>query len=205
MKKFSLLMVLLSGSAVATTLPDPPKNVPVEQTQEQLQQQQQGQLQAQSADASADSRSTSSASATSSSGGNAQSISYSHQRSAPSLGQGSLMPAGCGMGANAGGSQPGGAAFLGFVFTTSECYKFILAQHLTAIGMVDSACDVLMSTRAATNAYKKAGLSKPKCDAPEAVRPVESKPTVVILESNSTSGLATKEELKRAFEASQGK
>lgn len=143
---------------------------------------------------------------TASNAGNAQSIAIQHQRSAPSLGQGSLMPSGCGMGANAGGSQPGGAAFLGFSFTTAECYKFLLAQHLTAIGMVDSACDVLMSTKSATAAYKKAGLAKPKCDAPEPVREKASSTTVIpIVVPPGVSTELLNETVKRAFEASQSK
>lgn len=160
---------------------------------------------ASSASTASSSQSQSAAGGNANNTGNAQAVSINHVRNAPGIAQGSLMPSGCGAAANAGGSNTGGAAFLGFAFTTNECYSFLLAQHLTAIGMTDSACDVLMSTKAATKAYRRANLPKPKCDTPDPVKPVVQ-PTVVVLEADKgVSRQEVDEKVKRAFEASQAK
>ena len=99
--------------------------------------------------------------------GNSQAttINQSAPRNAPSVAQGSLIPSGCGVAGNAGGSGVNGSGFLGIAFTTDECYKFLLAQSFSAIGMPDTACDVLLTTKAARKAFK--GKTLPSCTTAE--------------------------------------
>jgi hypothetical protein len=115
--------------------------------------------------------------------GNAQSVNVSHSgvRNAPSVAQGALITSGCGFGGNAGGSNVNGAGFLGISFTTNECYLYMLAQSFSAIGMPDTACDVLLSTRSARHAFK--GKALPDCTM------IRNRPSVVAVDQ----GLATKE------------
>jgi hypothetical protein len=105
-------------------------------------------------------------------GGDAQSTSAASQNQtqsavsgaeATSLGQGGLYNSGCGAGVNGGGSSPGGAGFLGATWTTHDCYLFLLAQRYESIGMADTACDVLNSTRAARKAFERLGIGPPDC------------------------------------------
>lgn len=109
--------------------------------------------------------------------GNSQSVNTKVERSAPSLGQGGLYNSGCGAGVNGGGSSPGGAGFLGATWTTHDCYLFLLAQRYEAIGMPDTACDVLNSTRAARKAFERLGIEPPDCKL--------KKPAEVVIESHS--------------------
>jgi hypothetical protein len=98
-----------------------------------------------------------------SSGGNVQSTSDVVERSAPSVGLGVIAPNGCGAGVQGGGSGTGGAGMLGFAWTTSECYAFILAQAYNAVGDRKTACLVLNTTNAARRAAKR-GLVLPNCE-----------------------------------------
>ena len=96
-------------------------------------------------------------------GGNVQSSTDVVERSAPSVGLGVIAPNGCGAGVQGGGSGTGGAGMLGFAWTTSECYAFILAQSYNAIGDRKTACLVLNTTNAARRAAKR-GLVLPSCE-----------------------------------------
>jgi hypothetical protein len=86
------------------------------------------------------------------------------------------MPSGCGVGGNAGGSGVNGSGFLGIAFTPAECYAFSLSQAFAAIGMPDTACDVLLTTKAAKRAFK--GKAMPDCTTASNRDPV---PSVVVV------------------------
>lgn len=99
-------------------------------------------------------------------GGEGGDVTITAPRQAPSLGQGSLIPSGCGAGTNGGGSGTHGAGFLGFAWTTDECYLFMLGEKFATIGMPDTACDIWLQTKAAARAFK--GKTKPSCTIPRA-------------------------------------
>lgn len=158
--------------------------------------------------------------------GNQQDISINHEavRQAPSIAQGAVMPSGCGVGGNAGGSQPGGAAFVGFSFTTEECYLLLYAAAYNAIGMPDTSCDLLNSSDTTQKAMKRLtkiearrnGLavarSLPDCTlAKNKPEPVDV-PTVVVLEDRGpriegtpASKEYVNEVVKRAIVTGSGK
>ena len=117
-------------------------------------------------------------------GGNAQSGSTlvnTYPQQVPALGQGSFAIQGCGVAGNLGGANSHGAGFLGFGFTPSECYRFMLAQAYQAVGQTVTACEVLAHTDTAKAAVKD-GLALPDCKpapvntppAPVAVVPVDA-------------------------------
>lgn len=76
-------------------------------------------------------------------------------RQAPSVAQGSFVISGCSVAGNAGGSNTHGSAFLGFGFTTRECYGFMLAQGFQAIGQSYEACEVLLTQNSTARAEKR--------------------------------------------------
>lgn len=137
------------------------------------------------AHASANSASTSSATATSASTANANpvqtaSVTESMPREAPAVGLGTII-AGCGAGAQGGGSNTHGAIIAGIGWTTDECYAFMLAQGYQAIGKRHEACEVLNTTKAADRARSR-GAHLPDCEdpaptAPAAVTPSSAQPT----------------------------
>jgi hypothetical protein len=142
--------------------------------------------------------------------GNAQSVNINYRRNAPSIAQGSLMPAGCGAAGNAGGSQQGGAAFLGLAWTTHECYLLQYAAAYQAIGMVDFSCDLLRTSKTVQKALKQLGVEHPGCTTAENRQPV---PAVVVLDQHShqekPEGTATharvNEAIDRAFKRAVAK
>lgn len=103
-------------------------------------------------------------SATSSSGGNAQTTTFTQPRQAPGLGQGALFVSGCAAGANGGSSSSGGAGFLGFTWTTSECHGWTLVQTLAQLGDLRGACEVLHTQKSARRAVKR-GAALTACEA----------------------------------------
>jgi hypothetical protein len=167
----------------------------ISQLQAQIQGQQQGQAQgqhqtAQGGDAAANNE------------GVEQAVEFSYPRQAPSVAQGSIAIAGCGAGGNAGGSNTGGAAFLGFSWVTPECHGWTLAQTYAAIGDVKAACEVANSQKAARRAAKR-GATLPDCNnLPVPVAPAEPapapSPAVVVVQTPDLSPYATKEALDRA-------
>lgn len=90
------------------------------------------------------------------------SVTITNPRNAPSLGQGSIIPSGCGVGGNAGGSNSHGAAFLGWSWTPDNCYLLMLGDKFASIGMPDTACDLWMQMSVAEAAFKKLG-RRPDC------------------------------------------
>jgi hypothetical protein len=127
--------------------------------------------------------------------GNSQSVNTKVERSAPSLGQGGLYNSGCGAGVNGGGSSPGGAGFLGATWTTHDCYLFLLAQRYESIGMADTACDVLNSTRAARKAFERLGIERPDCKLRQPSEVVIEHHAIPVQPAIDLSKYVTREEL----------
>ena len=119
---------------------------------------------------------------------------YHQVRQAPSIAQGSFAITGCSVGGNAGGSNKNGAAFLGFGWTPKECYAFMLAQAYQSIGQYKAVCDILRNTKVGRR-MEDDGIELPECLPQIVAIPVPP----------DMSEYATKEELERAFIASQTK
>jgi hypothetical protein len=122
--------------------------------------------------------------ATSNSGGNSLTVNESTPRQAPGLAQGSFAIIGCGIAANAGGSSPGGAGFLGFGYTPEQCYDFMLANAYCTAGATQACCEVLNNSKAGQRA-KKRGVTLPECrppaQQPPAPAPEPQAPIVVVV------------------------
>jgi len=116
------------------------------------------------------------AEASANSGGNELTVNERHVRQAPGLAQGSFAIVGCGVAANAGGSNVGGAAFLGFGFTPSQCYDFMLANAYCTAGATEACCEVLNNSKAGRRAQKR-GVRLPECRQPEPPPPTVPAPT----------------------------
>ena len=99
---------------------------------------------------------------------------YNERLQAPSIGQGSFAITGCSVAGNAGGSGPGWSGFLGFGFTPSQCYDFMLAQAYQAIGEKKAVCDILKNSKAGKRQAKR-GITLPEC-----LPPVQEVKTVVV-------------------------
>jgi hypothetical protein len=108
--------------------------------------------------------------ASSNSGGNSLTVNERHVRQAPGLAQGSFAIVGCGVAANAGASNVGGAGFLGFGFTPSQCYDFMLANAYCTAGATEACCEVLNNSKAGRRASKR-GVRLPECRHPEPPAP----------------------------------
>lgn len=91
---------------------------------------------------------------------------------------------GCQVAGQVGGSNTRGSAVLGVAFTSSECYAFIQAQAYLAVGMRQSACEILNSTDAARRAVKR-GAKLPECAVP-----------VVVVEASLAPAYVTQEEFQ---------
>lgn len=114
---------------------------------------------------------------------------YKGVRNAPSVALGSVYPtATCQGGLGIGGSGVNGSGLLNFSFTKKECETVVLAQNFAAIGMPETSCDILKTTKA----WKRAAKANPKiqadCDArgkyevvpvtEQAAKPVDLSPYV---------------------------
>ena len=191
----SMALFALCSITLANQPPPPPPNpapsVRVGQHQTQAQRQAQKQAQQQQANAASTATSASNAAATGTASANNSGVSQSvvTERSAPSLGQGSFAIQGCGVAGNAGASQPGGAAFLGFGFTPEQCYDFQLAQAYASLGAYKSACEVLNASRAGQRA-KKRGVALPECSPPAPPVVAPAAPPVVVNVTPAAGGAA---------------
>jgi hypothetical protein len=87
--------------------------------------------------------------------GNSQTITYRQVQQAPGIAQGGIAIQGCATGGNAGGSNTHGAAFLGIGFTPRECYRFMLAQAVAALGDPEGAMKILETTDTARDVLKR--------------------------------------------------
>lgn len=151
--KFSTLILLALVASANATKPTPPKPDPVPPAPINA---------TANSNANANAAATAIAAATAS---NDNAVSVTHQASAPALGQGSFAIAGCQVAGNAGGSNSGGAGFLGFAFTTEQCYDLQLAAAYQALGAYSAACQVLNLSKAGQRAAKR-GVTLPTCAAP---------------------------------------
>lgn len=116
---------------------------------------------------------------------------YEAKRSAPSIAAASVYPtAGCQGGVSLGGSGSGGAGLLGFSFTKRECETVVLAQNFAAIGMAETSCDLLKTTKAWRRATERNPQLAANCEPkPESVAVAEPAPVA------DTSQFVTREEL----------
>jgi hypothetical protein len=172
--KYLALLALLPLAAYAGDTPMPKKPT---QAQYQDQHQRQGQEQAQA---------------------NSQSVTFEDKAQAPSLAQGGLYLSGCGFSANAGGSQTGGAGFLGVQFITRYCRDQAQIANEAAFGNVKTACEMNRLTPAGQRNLKRlkdAGLEPEPC--PGAEPKPELIPSVVVIEGESC---AAKERVERVLE-----
>ena len=118
------------------------------------------------------SNSISSSSSMSHSGDSAanNSLTVNSTRNAPAVIAAAVYPtAGCQAGFGIGGSGVNGGGLVNFSFTKKECEKVVLAQNFAAIGMPDTACKILATTKA----FKRAGI---KVDCTPAPIPVAALP-----------------------------
>lgn len=148
-------------------------------------------------------------SASATSGGNVTSFTSIDTRQAPSIAQGALYIGECGASGNAGGSRSSGSAFLGFAYTPKDCKLLLAAKAYQALGMVDSACEMLNQVSAVKAAWKALDKTPPSCAVkPEIAAPVMSE-KVVSEPQKLPEDVATKayvdQRLERAFKASQSK
>ena len=121
--------------------------------------------------------------ASSNSGGNSLTVNESAPRQAPGLAQGSFAIIGCGIAANAGGSSPGGAGFLGFGYTPEQCYDFMLANAYCTAGATQACCEVLNNSKAGRRAAAR-GVTLPVCRPPAQEPPApapEPQPPIVVV------------------------
>jgi hypothetical protein len=206
-----LLAAVLTLPALATTPKPEPKPAPAQtqqQTQHQAQKQAQLQQQRQSAQAAAAATATAapvqtvdartSSQASSSSGGNSLEVSEFNPRQSPGIAQGSFAIQGCGAAANAGGSNVGGAAFLGVGFTTPQCYDFMLAQAFAAAGAWSAACEVLNASPAGKRAARR-GVRLPECSGPAAPVVPAALPAEIVVKVEDQGGVKCEERVDKAF------
>jgi len=157
--------------------------------------------------------------------GNLQVMNFQQRRNAPSVAQGGLSIPGCGgTGVNAGGSRPGGSGFLGWSWTDGDCYLLLAAAQFTAIGMPDSACDMVLEMDAVQEAYEKKAKRErgrkakpqfPNCTSSEnrdltsAAAELDRLVAFILAQPQTEKcgdkKCLTEEALRRAFEASQRK
>lgn len=107
-----------------------------------------------------------------------QTVTVSHEAGPAALGQGAVILNGCGFGANAGGSDSGGAGFLGVTFVTPGCWDAMNIANEAAFGNVRTACEMNRLTPAGkrnAERLREAGITPEPCrdppPAPEATPP----------------------------------
>jgi hypothetical protein len=157
---FLIATVLFCGHAFATkvTLPETPKPAEVKATATA------GAQAGAASDASATATNTANQSVSAdTSASNELAFNTNIERSAPSIGQGGLLIGDCGAGANAGGSNTGGAGFLGIVWTPKDCKLLLAAQAFHALGMHDEACRMVTGLSVVKARFKELGLLAPTC------------------------------------------
>lgn len=150
--------------------------------------------------------------ATANNAGNTQSTEFNYPRQAPSTAQGSLMIGACGAGGNAGGSNTHGSAFLGIAWTPADCKLLLAAAAYQALGMYDSACEMVNGIAAVKARWKTLGVSPPSCQVKPPVAVPPAPPVVVTVPAPATvdtSQFVTRAELvereKRQYERSVSK
>lgn len=106
---------------------------------------------------------------------------YKGVRNAPSVIGGTIYPtAGCERGFGIGGSGPNGGGLLNFSYGKGECETVVLAQNFAQIGMPETACDLLKTTKSWKRALKAnpklAANCEPKTPDPIAQVPINETP-----------------------------
>lgn len=107
---------------------------------------------------------------------------YKGVRNAPSVIGGTIYPtAGCERGFGIGGSGVNGGGLLNFSYGKKECETIVLAQNFAQIGMPETSCDLLKTTKAWKRALKAnpklAASCEPKGADPIAQVPIDPAPT----------------------------
>jgi len=136
-----------------------------------------------------------------------QSTEFNYPRQAPSVGQGSIAIAGCGAGGNAGGSNSHGAAFLGVAFTPADCKLLLAAAAYQALGMWDSACEMVNGISAVKARWKALGANPPSCQVKPPVETPDPGVTVNVAAAPSPdlSNVATKDDLAGYVSKEEGR
>jgi hypothetical protein len=116
---------------------------------------------------------------------------YHHERSAPSVVQGSIYAGQCVSAGNAGGSNTGGSAFLGLSFTPYECHLARQAAAYEAAGDTYTACEIRRRSPSMQRLKKDTGFEPPPC---QPAKPVAIS-TVAQPEPVDTSKFVTRDEL----------
>lgn len=106
---------------------------------------------------------------------------YKGVRNAPSVIGGTIYPtAGCERGFGIGGSGVNGGGLLNFSYGKKECETIVLAQNFAQIGMPETSCDLLKTTKAWQRAVKAnpklAANCEPKTPDPIAQVPINETP-----------------------------
>lgn len=110
--------------------------------------------------------------------GNAQSthITSNAVRNAPAIALGAVFPtAGCQGGVGLGGSGVNGGGLLNFSYTKNECETVVLAQNFAAIGMPETSCDILKTTKAWQRAIAANPQIAASCEPKPAAVPLPTK------------------------------
>lgn len=136
-----------------------------------------------------------------------QSTEFNYPRQAPSVGQGSIAIASCGAGGNAGGSNSHGAAFLGVAFTPADCKLLLAAAAYQALGMWDSACEMVNGISAVKARWKALGANPPSCQVKPPVETPDPGVTVNVAAAPSPdlSNVATKDDLAGYVSKEEGR
>lgn len=102
---------------------------------------------------------------------------YRGVRNAPSVIGGAIYPtAGCERGFGIGGSGANGGGLLNFSYGKKECETIVLAQNFAQIGMPETSCDLLKTTKAWKRAVKANPEIAASCE-PKGVDPTAQVPT----------------------------
>lgn len=114
------------------------------------------------------------------------SVTTTYRRQAPSVAQGSLMVGSCGSAGNGGGSNSRGAAFLGLAWTPADCKLLLAASAYQALGMYDSACEMVNGISAVRKRWEALGVEPPSCEVtpPD---PVAQPATTIVVQPADTA------------------
>lgn len=113
-------------------------------------------------------------------------VTTTYRRQAPSVAQGSLMVGSCGSAGNGGGSNSRGAAFLGLAWTPADCKLLLAASAYQALGMYDSACEMVNGISVVRKRWEALGVEPPSCEVtpPE---PVAQPATTIVVQPADTA------------------
>jgi hypothetical protein len=110
----------------------------------------------------------------------------------------SVIPPECGIAGNAGGSSNADSAFLGLAVTSGKCYDLKVAALWLQMGEYGMGCEILADV--SRKALKRRGITRLDCNTIAARIYARQ-----IVPAPERGDYATREELRRAFEAAQSK